>query len=321
MHSWDVDHLHFACESRVLRYCQAWARPTLRLFQDLSRCHRRPKSWWLHRGRVEAVSPKGTILAWQIPTGLMSLTTFFNFLDTLVKDTRRIKDNRIISDNHVYYIWFSTVLVTRHSHTAWTRAPGTVGTPGTPGVPLHSPRVHTCLGQTWNAMHSRFLMRSLSLHLSRGFEELKSIVFMFWIHTGVFFPLYFFSPCYMPCFLFRYSLRIPQPDVRLDTWGRVLLAARLARRFRDGPESVRTGKLQPLFSHAKRFATKYKLNQVDNHWQIANPEFVNTMGIAGVLFTELRVCNLESKPCDDWTEHVKFGILVSHFALCMSAAL
>eukprot|EP00434_Breviolum_minutum_P022044 symbB.v1.2.019460.t1/scaffold1593.1/size164412/2 len=31
----------------------------------------------------------------------------------------------------------------RHSHTAWTRAPGTVGTPGTPGVPLHSPRVHT----------------------------------------------------------------------------------------------------------------------------------------------------------------------------------
>lgn len=44
----------------------------------------------------EAVSLKGTILPWQIPRSLMSLTTFFNFLDTLVKDTRKIKDNRII---------------------------------------------------------------------------------------------------------------------------------------------------------------------------------------------------------------------------------
>lgn len=120
----------------------------------------------------------------------MSLTTFFNFLETLVKDTRRIKDNRIIMFI-ICLLYLIFHLVTRHSHTAWTRAPGTVGTPGTPGVPLHSPRVHTCPGQTWNVMHSRFLMRSLSLHLS------KSIVFMFWIHTGVIFSFVLFEFCHL----------------------------------------------------------------------------------------------------------------------------
>ena len=51
---------------------------------------------------------------------------------------------------------------------------------------------------------------------------------------------------------------------------------------------------------------------VDNHRQIANPEFANTIDIASsfyqTFFVEvLRVCNLESKPCD--AEHVKFGTL------------
>lgn len=52
--------------------------------------------------------------------------------------------------------------------------------------------------------------------------------------------------------------------------------------------------------------------QVDKHRQIANPEFANTIDIASsfyqTFFVEvLRVCNLESKPCD--AEHVKFGTL------------
>lgn len=237
----------------------------------------------------------------------MSLTTFFNFLDTLVKDTRRIKDNRIIMFI-ICLLYLIFHLVTRHSHTAWTRAPGTVGTPGTPGVPLHSPRVHTCLGQTWNAMHSRFLMRSLSLHLS------KSIVFMFWIHTGVIFSFVLFSPCYMQCFLFRDTLRIPQPDVRLDAWGRVLLAARLARRFRDGPESIRTGKLQRPFAHAKRFATqKYKLT-ITGKLQILS---LPIRSISLVLFTEHFLLKYWGFVTLN-RNHVMQN--TSSLALCMSAA-
>ncbi len=95
----------------------------------------------------------------------------------------------------------------------------------------------TCAHVSWPnmecyaAMHSRFLIRSLSLHLSGGFEEPVQVhhfhVLNPWssdCHFSYFFSLYFctffiffhcFASCYRQCFLFRFALRIPQPDVRL----------------------------------------------------------------------------------------------------------